>query len=157
MSAYGRFAISAFIAFSLVSLLFVTGCGTAATTTTTSGSTTTSSDSRSLTVSVSPSSVSLSAGQSQTFTVTVSGAGNSKVNWLVNGIAGGNSSVGIISSSGSYTAPSPVPSSSVTVSAVRSLFLGTPVASELVQALAWMAGVVIVFAPLAVRRYRRAV
>jgi parallel beta-helix repeat protein len=118
LSAYGRFAISAFIAFSLVSLLFVTGCGTAATTTTTSGSTTTSSDSRSLTVSVSPSSVSLSAGQSQTFTVTVSGAGNSKVNWLVNGIAGGNSSVGIISSSGSYTAPSPVPSSSVTVSAV---------------------------------------
>lgn len=46
---------------------------------------------------------------------------------------------------------------SVTVSAVRSLFLGGPVASELVQALAWMAGIVIVFAPLAVRRYRRAV
>ncbi len=46
---------------------------------------------------------------------------------------------------------------SVTVSAVRSLFLGTPVGSELIQAIAWMAGIVIVFAPLAVRRYRRAV
>jgi len=46
---------------------------------------------------------------------------------------------------------------SVTVSAVRDLVLGTPVASDLLQALAWMAGIVLVFAPLAVRRYRRAV
>src|SRR6266508_5835984 len=45
---------------------------------------------------------------------------------------------------------------SVTVSAVRDLVLGTPVASDLLQALAWMAGIVLVFAPLAVRRYRRA-
>jgi ABC transporter DrrB family efflux protein len=46
---------------------------------------------------------------------------------------------------------------SVTVSAVRGLVLGTPVAADLLQALAWMAGIVLVFAPLAVRRYRRAV
>jgi ABC-2 type transport system permease protein len=46
---------------------------------------------------------------------------------------------------------------SVTVSAVRDLVLGGPVASDLIQALAWMAGIVLVFAPLAVRRYRRAV
>jgi len=46
---------------------------------------------------------------------------------------------------------------SVTVSAVRDLVLGQPVASDLLQALAWMAGIVLVFAPLAVRRYRRAV
>jgi len=46
---------------------------------------------------------------------------------------------------------------SVTVSAVRDLALGTPVASDLLQALAWMAAIVLVFAPLAVRRYRRAV
>jgi ABC-2 type transport system permease protein len=46
---------------------------------------------------------------------------------------------------------------SVTVSAVRDLVLGGPVASDLLQALAWMAGIVLVFAPLAVRRYRRAV
>jgi ABC-2 type transport system permease protein len=46
---------------------------------------------------------------------------------------------------------------SVTVSAVRDLVLGKPVASDLLQALAWMAVIVMVFAPLAVRRYRRAV
>ena len=46
---------------------------------------------------------------------------------------------------------------SVTVSAVRDLVLGTPAASDLLQALAWIAGIVIVFAPLAVWRYRRAV
>src|SRR5207249_9071245 len=46
---------------------------------------------------------------------------------------------------------------SVTVSAVRDLVLGTPATSDVLQALAWMAGIVLVFAPLAVRRYRRAV
>lgn len=46
---------------------------------------------------------------------------------------------------------------SVTVSAVRDLVLGTPAASDLLQALAWMVGIVAVFAPLAVRLYRRAV
>jgi ABC transporter DrrB family efflux protein len=46
---------------------------------------------------------------------------------------------------------------SVTVSAARDLVLGGPVASDLLQALAWMAGIVLVFAPLAVRLYRRAV
>ena len=46
---------------------------------------------------------------------------------------------------------------SITVSAVRDLVLGTPATSDVLQALAWMAGIVLVFAPLAVRRYRRAV
>ncbi|MFL5798456.1 MAG: ABC transporter permease [Actinomycetota bacterium] len=46
---------------------------------------------------------------------------------------------------------------SVTVSAVRDLVLGTPATSDVLQALAWMAGILVVFAPLAVRRYRRAV
>jgi ABC transporter DrrB family efflux protein len=46
---------------------------------------------------------------------------------------------------------------SVTVTAVRDLVLGAPAASDVLQALAWMAGIVLVFAPLAVRRYRRAV
>jgi ABC-2 type transport system permease protein/oleandomycin transport system permease protein len=46
---------------------------------------------------------------------------------------------------------------SVTVSAVRDLVLGTPATSDVLQALAWMAGILLVFAPLAVRRYRRAV
>ncbi len=46
---------------------------------------------------------------------------------------------------------------SVTVTAVRDLVLGAPAASDLLQALAWMIGIVVLFAPLAVYRYRRAV
>jgi ABC transporter DrrB family efflux protein len=46
---------------------------------------------------------------------------------------------------------------SVTASAVRALVLGGPTASLVWQSLAWCAGILVVFAPLAVRRYRRAV
>jgi ABC-2 type transport system permease protein/oleandomycin transport system permease protein len=46
---------------------------------------------------------------------------------------------------------------SVTASAVRALVLGGPTASYVLQSLAWSAGLLMVFAPLAVRRYRRAV
>lgn len=45
---------------------------------------------------------------------------------------------------------------SVTVNAVRGLMLGSADASDIVQALAWAVGIIAVFAPLAVRRYRRA-
>jgi ABC-2 type transport system permease protein len=45
---------------------------------------------------------------------------------------------------------------SVTVSAVRTLVLGGPVATEVLKALIWMAGIILIFAPMAVRRYRRA-
>ena len=46
---------------------------------------------------------------------------------------------------------------SMTVETVRTLVLGGPVAAELWKTLAWLVGIVAVFAPLAVRRYRRAV
>jgi ABC-2 type transport system permease protein/oleandomycin transport system permease protein len=46
---------------------------------------------------------------------------------------------------------------SVTASAVRALVLGGPTAEYVLQSLAWSAGILLVFAPLAVRRYRRAV
>jgi ABC-2 type transport system permease protein len=46
---------------------------------------------------------------------------------------------------------------SVTVTAVRDLVLGKPATSDVLQTVAWMAGILLVFAPLAVRRYRRAV
>ena len=46
---------------------------------------------------------------------------------------------------------------SVTVSAVRDLVLGLPLRTDLVQSLAWLVGILIVFAPLSVRLYRRAV
>ncbi len=68
-------------------------------------------------LSISPGSASLQVGSSQQFTATVSGTTNTAANWLVNGIAGGNSSVGTISLTGQYTAPSSVPTSLVTVTA----------------------------------------
>ncbi|HZD69536.1 MAG TPA: ABC transporter permease [Actinomycetes bacterium] len=46
---------------------------------------------------------------------------------------------------------------SVTASAVRALSIGGPTASDVLQALAWDAGILIVFAPIAVWLYRRAV
>jgi ABC-2 type transport system permease protein/oleandomycin transport system permease protein len=45
---------------------------------------------------------------------------------------------------------------SVTASAARALVLGTPATSEVLQAIAWVAGILLVFVPIAVWRYRRA-
>jgi ABC-2 type transport system permease protein/oleandomycin transport system permease protein len=46
---------------------------------------------------------------------------------------------------------------SVTASAARALTLGTPASSYILQSLAWVAAILVVFVPTAVRRYRRAV
>ncbi len=43
----------------------------------------------------------------------------------------------------------------VTVNAVRALCLGGPTASAVIQSLAWSLGLVLIFAPIAVRRYRQ--
>lgn len=45
---------------------------------------------------------------------------------------------------------------SVTVNAVRALMIGGPTASYVIQSLLWSIGIIAVFAPLAVRKYRRA-
>ncbi len=59
-------------------------------------------------VSVSPQLAAVAAGvQTQQFTATVTGdSSNSGVNWSVDGIAGGNSTVGTITGPGNYFAPS---------------------------------------------------
>ena len=68
---------------------------------------------------VSPASVSVEATTTQQFTATVSFSSNKAVNWQVNGVGGGNSTVGTISSSGLYTAPSTPPTPNpVTVTAI---------------------------------------
>ncbi len=71
-------------------------------------------------VALSPSTVSVEAnGGQQTFTATVTNTTNTAVTWQVNGVAGGNSTVGVISTGGVYTAPMAVPSpAAVTVTAV---------------------------------------
>ena len=73
----------------------------------------------SISVSISPSSATVPVGLTVQFTGTVNGSNNPVVNWQVNGVAGGNSSVGTISTAGLYTAPTTIPSpAAVTVSAV---------------------------------------
>ncbi|QOY89063.1 DUF1800 family protein [Paludibaculum fermentans] len=69
-------------------------------------------------VTVSPSSASVQTGATRQFTATVANNANQMVTWTVNNIAGGNSTVGTISSTGLYTAPAVVPSpAAVTVKA----------------------------------------
>ena len=70
-------------------------------------------------VSLTPATVTVRAGMTQMFTATVTGSANTAVNWSVNGAAGGNSTVGMISTSGLYTAPTSVSASMmVTITAV---------------------------------------
>lgn len=71
-------------------------------------------------VAVCPGSDSVPAGGgSQSFTATLANTTNSAVTWQVNGVTGGNATVGTISTSGVYTPPAGVPSpATVTVSAV---------------------------------------
>lgn len=66
-----------------------------------------------------PSSATLPAGGSQQFAATVTGASNTSVTWEVNGVIGGNSTVGTISRLGSYLAPTSISSpATITVNAV---------------------------------------
>jgi serine protease len=70
-------------------------------------------------VAVCPGSGSVPAGTgTQTFTATVANATDDSVTWEVNGIAGGNSSVGTITSAGVYSAPAVSSSTQVQIKAV---------------------------------------
>jgi hypothetical protein len=70
-----------------------------------------------ITVAISPTSAGVATGASQSFTATIAGSSNQAVTWSVNGTVGGNSTVGTITTAGVYTAPSSVPSGTVTVTA----------------------------------------
>ncbi len=69
-------------------------------------------------VSVSPGSGNVRAGATQLFTATVTGMSNNGVSWSVNGIPGGNDTVGTIIGNGNYSAPLTVPTANnITVTA----------------------------------------
>ena len=58
-------------------------------------------------------------GGTDQFTATVTNESNTAVTWQVNGVAGGNSGVGTISSTGVYTPPATIPSpNTVTIKAI---------------------------------------
>ena len=60
-------------------------------------------------VTISPRSASVAIGTNLQFTSTMNGSVTSPVAWSVNGIAGGNASIGTVTSSGLYQAPPAVP------------------------------------------------
>jgi sugar lactone lactonase YvrE len=72
-----------------------------------------------LTVTVAPSTATVVVNEFQQYTATVTGNSNTSVNWFVSGVAGGNSTVGTISTTGLFQAPATVPSpATVTIAAV---------------------------------------
>jgi hypothetical protein len=72
-----------------------------------------------VTVAISPTSSSVRINRTRAFTATVQNTSNTAVTWMVNGITGGNNTFGLVSSLGTYKAPSVVPPGGVvTVSAV---------------------------------------
>lgn len=69
-------------------------------------------------VTVNPATAAVTAGQTQQFSASVTGAPNTAVTWSVNGLVGGNATLGTISASGLYSAPLLVPNpANVTVRA----------------------------------------
>ena len=72
-------------------------------------------------VTISPTSALLFPTQTQQFTATVTGTSSPSVTWSVNGIVGGSTTIGTVSSTGLYAAPATVPSPpTLTVTATNS-------------------------------------
>ena len=70
-------------------------------------------------ISVSPKNALVAVNATQQFTALVTFSTNTAVTWQVNGVAGGNTTVGTIGTGGLYTAPSSLPSDpSVTITAI---------------------------------------
>jgi len=74
----------------------------------------------SIVVTVSPSSALLAINTAQQFTATVTGTNYTGVIWSVDGVNGGNTTVGTITSSGLYTAPSAAGGHTVTATSIFS-------------------------------------
>jgi hypothetical protein len=71
-----------------------------------------------VTVTLSPRRAAVTTAVGVTFTPTVTGTGNTAVTWSVDGMAGGNSTVGTISTSGVYSPPSTAGTHTVTATSV---------------------------------------
>ena len=80
-----------------------------------------------VTVTVSPATASVKIRTTRQFTATVQNSPNQSVTWAVNGVTGGNATVGTISTTGLYLAPNSVPSPSKVQ--VKATSVGTPSAS----------------------------
>ncbi|HUI60426.1 MAG TPA: S8 family serine peptidase, partial [Steroidobacteraceae bacterium] len=118
---------------------------------------------------VCPTTSSVLTGGTQAFTATVANTTDVSVTWQVNGVAGGNATLGTVSTSGVYTAPASVPSpATVTVQAVSqadqtvmsstSVTITAPPSSHGGGAIDWptlFAQAIALSVALVLRRYRR--
>jgi hypothetical protein len=108
-SSFRSYSRTATVLVVFASLLFLAACGGGGG----------SSSTPAVSITISPTSATVAAGATQQFTATVSNAASSSVTWYVNGVNGGNASVGTISTSGLYTAPVVAPTpNTVTVSVI---------------------------------------
>jgi len=96
-----------------LSLLVAVSCGVGA------SATTPKTTPAAAAVALGPAPPSLTVGQTFQFTASVSNASNTALTWSVSGVKGGNSTVGTISGTGLYTAPSALPTgnSPITITA----------------------------------------
>ena len=69
-------------------------------------------------VAITPTKAAVVIGQSTQFSAQVTNATDIRVTWDVNGVPGGNATVGTVSPSGAYTAPARVPSTPISVMAI---------------------------------------
>ena len=87
-----------------------------------------SSGSGAVSISISPTSTTVALGRTQQFTATLNNTSNTAVTWQVNGVVGGNSITGTITTSGLYTAPLSPTSVTVTVVSVADTTQGASAA-----------------------------
>jgi hypothetical protein len=87
-------------------------------------------------VTISPTTASVQSGTTQQFAAGVTGTSNTSVTWSVNGVQGGNSTVGTVSSAGLYTAPATVPSGGSVTLTATSVYDSTRSASAIITVLA---------------------
>ena len=71
-----------------------------------------------ITVTIAPTTATVGAGGTQQFTATVTGTTNTAVTWSVDGVNGGNTTVGTVDNSGLYTAPTTASAHTVTATSV---------------------------------------
>lgn len=83
-------------------------------------------------VTVTPTTASVQTGGTRQFTASVANNANQMVTWTVNNVAGGNATVGTISSTGLYTAPASVPSPAAVTVKAASVAVPTATASATV-------------------------
>jgi hypothetical protein len=108
------------VAFVVLSLLSFPGCG---------GSGSVVPQRASVRVLISPTHATVEVGAKQPFIATVSGTTNQAVTWQVNGITGGNATLGRIDTSGLYTAPNTIPNPATATVTARSQADSTKTAS----------------------------